>query len=115
MVSIGHLEYSPKEMKEHVVGKGINVYWTPRKRLPYSRAFASVALTQRWAGAFIDEEAESFWAQLLHNQRGQNLCWHGQALMSCSSRPTLLTTQPLSPLLLQTTLPAECGLPWALL
>lgn len=47
MVSIGHLEYSPKEMKEHVVGKGISVYWTPRKRLPYSRAFASVALTHR--------------------------------------------------------------------
>ena len=47
MVSIGHLEYSPKEMKEHVVEKGINVYWTPRKCLPYSRAFASVALSHR--------------------------------------------------------------------
>lgn len=55
MVSTGHLLNSPEEMKEHVVGKGINVSWTPRKCLPYSRAFASVALIHRggWRHLYI--------------------------------------------------------------
>lgn len=43
---------------------------------------------------FIDEKAEAFWTQLRHNQRGENLCWHGQAPTSCSSRPNY---SPLSP------------------
>ena len=78
IVSIGHLEYSPKEMKEHVVGKGIKVHWTPSKCLPYSRAAVSVGTeVGSVISMLIDEKAESFWTQQSHNERGENLCWHG--------------------------------------